>query len=121
MTALIIHTRWAGVAQREEEREGEICVLAKDQTKMLMNFAILFFFQATIGIDFLSKTMYLEDRTVRELPPHLFLLPSSPLPSPPPSSLLTSLCTHTRLYNCCQATSANLSHTTEHTARDLEQ
>ena len=23
-----------------------------------------FFFQATIGIDFLSKTMYLEDRTV---------------------------------------------------------
>ena len=24
-------------------------------------------FQATIGIDFLSKTMYLEDRTVRQL------------------------------------------------------
>lgn len=26
---------------------------------------IFFYFQATIGIDFLSKTMYLEDRTVR--------------------------------------------------------
>lgn len=29
------------------------------------NKKISFFFQATIGIDFLSKTMYLEDRTVR--------------------------------------------------------
>ena len=100
MTALIIHTRWAGVAQREEEREGEICVLAKDQTKMLMSFAILFFFQATIGIDFLSKTMYLEDRTVRELPPHLSLLPSSPLSSssllPPHKLMHTHTHTHTR-------------------------
>lgn len=26
-----------------------------------------FFFQATIGIDFLSKTMYLEDRTVSKI------------------------------------------------------
>ena len=35
-------------------------------------------YQATIGIDFLSKTMYLEDRTVRliycfHLPPSFFL------------------------------------------------
>lgn len=28
---------------------------------------VLFVFQATIGIDFLSKTMYLEDRTVSEV------------------------------------------------------
>jgi hypothetical protein len=26
---------------------------------------LIIYFQATIGIDFLSKTMYLEDRTVR--------------------------------------------------------
>ena len=30
-----------------------------------MTFFLFSFFQATIGIDFLSKTMYLEDRTVR--------------------------------------------------------
>ncbi|NXT83011.1 RAB6A protein, partial [Zapornia atra] len=27
--------------------------------------SFVFIFQATIGIDFLSKTMYLEDRTIR--------------------------------------------------------
>lgn len=34
--------------------------ICNNETKIL-----LFFSQATIGIDFLSKTMYLEDRTVR--------------------------------------------------------
>jgi hypothetical protein len=32
----------------------------------LATFVNFFFFQATIGIDFLSKTMYLEDKTVSE-------------------------------------------------------
>lgn len=34
---------------------------------------ILFVFQATIGIDFLSKTMYLEDRTVSEVKFKMFI------------------------------------------------
>ena len=34
----------------------------------------MYYFQATIGIDFLSKTMYLEDRTVCMLHFYLCLL-----------------------------------------------
>ncbi|NXV82403.1 RAB6A protein, partial [Atlantisia rogersi] len=32
---------------------------------VVLFFSFVFIFQATIGIDFLSKTMYLEDRTIR--------------------------------------------------------
>ena len=32
---------------------------------MMMGLAVMTVLQATIGIDFLSKTMYLEDRTIR--------------------------------------------------------
>ena len=46
------------------------CVVAgvDDVTELLCSLCV----QATIGIDFLSKTMYLEDRTVSSHPSHKF-------------------------------------------------
>jgi Ras-related protein Rab-6A len=40
------------VEEKRKAKEGNIII-------------VFLFLQATIGIDFLSKTMYLEDRTVR--------------------------------------------------------
>jgi len=43
-----------------------VCVLAIVLfVRMPFRFTLVCCVQATIGIDFLSKTMYLEDRTVR--------------------------------------------------------